>query len=63
MEDCGSGIEPIETFAVYYLVVPLLIFFAAFIRPQIAIPACGLIAFLLYELACRTSWRKAAEMI
>lgn len=51
-----------ETSAVLYLVIPLLIFFACFVRILIAIPACGLIAWLLYELVRRTTWRDIASI-
>lgn len=46
-----------ETLALLYLVVPLFLFFAFFIRLELAIPACALIAFLLIEIVRRTRWR------
>jgi hypothetical protein len=48
-----------ETVALLYLVIPLLLFFAFFIRLEIAIPACALVAFLLYEMIRKTTWRVA----
>jgi hypothetical protein len=63
MEDTNPGIEPIETLTVHYLVAPLFVFFAAFIRIEIAVPACALIAFLLYELVRRTAWRGVIKVL
>jgi hypothetical protein len=51
-----------ETSAVLYLVSPLFIFFACFIRFEIAVPACALIALLIYELIRLTSWREFLAM-
>ena len=51
--------EPAEVAALAYLGAPQIIFFATFIRAEIAIPACGLIAFNVYQVCRRTSWRKA----
>jgi hypothetical protein len=49
----------VETVALLYLVIPLLLFFAFFIRLEIAIPACALMAILLYELIRKTAWHTA----
>jgi hypothetical protein len=48
----------VETSAILYLVTPLFIFFAFFVRPEIAVPSCMLISFLAYDLVRQTSWHE-----
>lgn len=45
-----------ESLALIYLVAPLLIFFAAFVRIEIAILSCTYIAWQLYAIVRQTSW-------
>jgi hypothetical protein len=47
-----------DTAAALYLIAPLLVFFACFVRLEIAIPACAVIAYMAYELVRQTSWRE-----
>jgi hypothetical protein len=63
MEKDSGQLEPVATIAVIYLVAPLLIFFAAFVRVQIALPAFILISCQLYEVLRRTSWRETRELL
>jgi hypothetical protein len=51
----------VETLSVLYLLTPLLIFFGGFIRVEIAVPACVLISFIIYELVRRTYWRQLLQ--
>jgi hypothetical protein len=50
-----------ETFGILYLVVPLFVFFAGFIRFELAIAGCALIAWLSYELIRHTAWRRRSS--
>jgi len=63
MEIEKPQLQPVETLAVLYLVLPLFLFFATFIRFEIAIPACVLILHQLYEILHRTSWRRTRELL
>jgi hypothetical protein len=47
-----------DTAAVLYLIAPLFVFFACFVRLEIAISACAIIIFMAYELVRQTSWRE-----
>lgn len=47
-----------ETLAILYIIAPLFIFFAFFVRLEIAIPAGAFIAYIVYELLRRTSWSR-----
>jgi hypothetical protein len=49
-----------ETLAALYLVLPLLIFFAFFVRLEIGVPGCALIIYQTCEIIPRTSWRETA---
>jgi hypothetical protein len=49
--------HPADSAAVLYLVAPLFLFFAFFVRVEVAVPACILIASLTFELSRRTAWR------
>src|SRR3569833_3929046 len=51
----NDSISRVDTLAVLYLVIPL---FAFFIRFEIAVPACALIALQLFEMARRTAWQR-----
>lgn len=57
MDAAKQSLHWADTAAVLYLVAPLFIFFACFVRLEIAIPACGAIVFMTYQLVRRTSWR------
>src|SRR3569833_4617628 len=54
----NDSISRVGTLAVLYLVIPLFVFFAFFIRFEIAVPACALIALQLFEMARRTAWQR-----
>jgi len=54
----NDSISRVDTLAVLYLVIPLFVFFAFFIRFEIAVPACALIALQLFEMARRTAWQR-----
>src|SRR3569833_690269 len=54
----NDSISRVDTLAVLYLVIPLFVFFAFFIRFEIAVPACALIALQLFEKANNTAWQR-----
>jgi hypothetical protein len=56
MNSNNQSLRYAETSAVIYLVAPLFVFFAFFVRLEFAVPACALIVYLTYELIRRTSW-------
>src|SRR3569833_3393400 len=58
MNSGEQSVSRAETLAVVYLVAPLFIFFAYFIRLEIAIPACALVALQIYQIMRRTAWRQ-----
>lgn len=58
MDATGRPLHWAETSAVLYLVIPLFIFLASFVRFEIAVPACALIAFLAYDMVRQTLWRE-----
>src|SRR3569832_2597082 len=58
MNSGEQSVSRAETLAVVYLVAPLFIFFAYFIRLEIAIPACALVALQIYQIIRRTAWRQ-----
>lgn len=59
MDKDDDSISRAEALAVLYLVIPLFIFFAFFIRLELAVPACALIAFQVIEIIRRADWRGA----
>lgn len=54
MYEQSKGFHVAETAAVLYLAAPLLIFFASFIRPEVALLSCSLILFLISEIMRQT---------
>lgn len=45
-----------ESAVVLYLVAPLFLFFCFYIRPEVGIPGCGLIAWCIYSIWKKTQW-------
>ena len=60
MKDEEQKLAPVESLATLYLTAPLFVFFAAFVRVEIAIPACGLVAFQAFQIIRRTAWGDVA---
>lgn len=50
-----------ETLAALYLVLPLLIFFASFVRLEIGVPGCVLIIYQTYDIIRSTSLCEPAQ--
>lgn len=57
MHNSEMHFEWFETSAILYLVAPVFLFFATFIRIVVAIPGCTFIAVGAYSLIRRTRWR------
>jgi hypothetical protein len=62
MDKTSTPLQPAPTLAVLYLVAPLYVFFAFFIRWELAVPACAVMTFLIYELISRTAWRSSTAI-
>lgn len=58
MQESKDAISRAEVAAALYLISPLFVFFAFFIRLEIAVPACALIAWQAAEIIRRASWRE-----
>ena len=57
-----DSLSALETAALLYLIAPMLVFFAAFVRIEAAVPACALIALLIYRMLRRTMWQRADDL-
>ncbi|MDI9314375.1 MAG: hypothetical protein QM529_06865, partial [Hydrotalea sp.] len=53
----GGVMSPARTGAIFYLAVPLLVFFLSFVNWWLAVPAALLMLYLFYKLVINTDWQ------